>query len=147
MYNEDITELQHTLSGIMQNYNCLKLDQKHKLTKDDFLVVVICDGYERIPESFKQFARSRHFLNEEILTNKGYMIKDRDGNLKMKNLKDIMDPDADPKNTPDNMLHIFQVTSWDFGVKEDYLKAHRINFIFGVKHRNDGKINSHKWFF
>ena len=75
------------------------------------------------------------------------MIKDRDGSLKMKNLQDLMDKDADPKNIPDNILHVFQVTSWDFEVKEDYLKAHRINFMFAVKHRNDGKINSHKWFF
>jgi hypothetical protein len=35
----------------------------------------------------------------------------------------------------------------NFGFKQDYLKAHRIHFMFGVKHRNDGKINSHKWFF
>jgi hypothetical protein len=57
MYNENESELQHTLSGIMQNYICLKLDEKTKFTKDDFLVVVVCDGYERIPESFKKFAR------------------------------------------------------------------------------------------
>ena len=29
----------------------------------------------------------------------------------------------------------------------DILKARRINFMFAIKHRNDGKINSHKWFF
>lgn len=39
------------------------------------------------------------------------------------------------------------MTSLDFGLKDKELAIHRINFMFGVKHRNDGKINSHKWFF
>lgn len=37
--------------------------------------------------------------------------------------------------------------SWDFGLESDELKGRRINFIFAIKHKNDGKINSHKWFF
>jgi len=53
MYNEDENELKHTLKGCLHNYNCMKMDEKAKFTKDDFLVVVICDGYERIPESLK----------------------------------------------------------------------------------------------
>lgn len=32
-------------------------------------------------------------------------------------------------------------------MENDELKGRRINFIFAVKHKNDGKINSHKWFF
>jgi chitin synthase len=42
---------------------------------------------------------------------------------------------------------MFQVCTWDFGLESDTLKGRRINFIFAVKQRNDGKINSHKWFF
>jgi hypothetical protein len=45
---------------------------------------------------------------------------------------------------------MFQVQTWDFGIEKDngdFLKMRRINFIFGIKQRNDGKINSHKWFF
>jgi len=67
MYNEDEDELLHTLSGVVHNYNCLRLDARHKFTKDDMVVVVICDGYDRIPESFKQFARDKLFLDEELL--------------------------------------------------------------------------------
>jgi len=58
-----------------------------------------------------------------------------------------MDPDVPLEERPENLLHIFQVTTWNFGLKEDYLKGRRINFMFAIKHRNDGKINSHKWFF
>lgn len=39
------------------------------------------------------------------------------------------------------------MTTWDFGIEQDILKGRRINFMFCIKHRNDGKINSHKWFF
>jgi len=67
MYNEDETELQTTLKGCLHNYNCLKLDENTKFTKDDFLVVVICDGYDRIPDSLKKLARDKGFLDEEVL--------------------------------------------------------------------------------
>jgi cellulose synthase/poly-beta-1,6-N-acetylglucosamine synthase-like glycosyltransferase len=73
------------------------------------------------------------------------MVKDREGNYKMKDMRDVMDPNC--KKIPTNLVHCFQVQSWDFGLSEDYLKSRRINFIFAVKQRNDGKINSHKWFF
>ena len=33
------------------------------------------------------------------------------------------------------------------GLEDDILKGRRVHLCFGVKHRNDGKINSHKWFF
>lgn len=57
MYNESEEELLHTLSGVIHNFNCLKLNPETKFTKDDMVVVVICDGYERIPETFKDLAR------------------------------------------------------------------------------------------
>ena len=88
----------------MQNYNALKLGDQTKFSKDDFLVVVVVDGYERIPESFKKFARERKFLDEDILVNKGYMTKDKEGNFKMKNMPQIMDEDV---KAPDNVLHVF----------------------------------------
>ena len=67
MFNEDEDELKTSLRGLLHNYNCLKLDPKHNFSKDDFLVVVICDGYDRIPESLKKFAREKKFLDEEVL--------------------------------------------------------------------------------
>jgi len=39
----------------------------NSFTKDDFLVVVICDGYECIPESLKTLAREKGFLDEALL--------------------------------------------------------------------------------
>lgn len=73
MYNEDETELQNTLRGLMHNYNTLRLDPRTDYTKDDFLVVVVCDGYERIPESLRKLGRQKQFLDERILFAKGFM--------------------------------------------------------------------------
>jgi cellulose synthase/poly-beta-1,6-N-acetylglucosamine synthase-like glycosyltransferase len=63
----------------------------------------------------------------------------------MKDMRDIMDKDA--KKIPTNIIHMFQVSTWDFGLDDDILKGRRINFVFAIKQRNDGKINSHRWFF
>jgi cellulose synthase/poly-beta-1,6-N-acetylglucosamine synthase-like glycosyltransferase len=137
-----------TLRGVLHNYNCMRVDQGKDFTKDDFLVVVVCDGYDRIPESFKALAREKGFLDEDLLINKGFMKQDpRNGTYKMKPLRDIMDDEVPNDKVPGNLLHIFQVTTWDFGMTDDVLKSRRINFMFAIKHRNDGKINSHKWFF
>ena len=57
MYNEDEKELQNTLRGVITNYNFLRIDRFTKFSKDDFLVFVVCDGYEKIPESLKKLAR------------------------------------------------------------------------------------------
>ena len=73
------------------------------------------------------------------------MYEDRDGVWKMKTMEDLMDKSV--KKIPKNILHLFQVCTWDFGLDDETLKGRRINFIFAIKQRNDGKINSHKWFF
>lgn len=65
----------------------------------------------------------------------------------MRDITKIMDPNVDKEKHPQNMLHIWQVTTWDVGLDEDILKGRRVHICFGVKHRNDGKINSHRWFF
>jgi hypothetical protein len=94
MYNEEETELKATLRGIIHNYNCFRAEQERfELVKDDFLVFIICDGYDRIPDSFKKFAREKGFLDEDTLVTKGFMNKDeKTGNYKFRNLADIMDP-------------------------------------------------------
>ena len=58
-----------------------------------------------------------------------------------------MDEGVPEDKVPSNILHCFQVTTWDFGIEAELLKGRRINFMFCIKQRNDGKINSHKWFF
>ena len=110
------------------------------------LVMCIADGYDRIPESFKAYAREKKFLDESILIEKGFMEETPEGVFKMRDLKDCMDEDARDK-APQNLLHCFQVTARDFGLNDPLIESKRISFIFAVKHRNDGKINSHKWFF
>ena len=56
MYNEDESELKTTISGVLQNYNAMYMDPNVNLRQQDFVVVLVCDGYERIPESFKKYA-------------------------------------------------------------------------------------------
>lgn len=148
MYNEDEVELKNTLRGLIHNYNCFRSDKNFNLSKDDFLIFIVCDGYDRIPESFKKHARDKGFLDEDILEHKGFMEREpRTGNLKMRDLRDIMDDSVEDEDVPKNLLHVWQVTTWDVGLEEDILKGRRVHICFGVKHRNDGKINSHKWFF
>ena len=64
MYNEDSSELKNTLRGLIHNYNCFRADPNFDLTKDDFLIFVVCDGYDRIPDDFKNLAREKGFLDE-----------------------------------------------------------------------------------
>ena len=107
MYNEDEDELRRTLRGCLHNYNTLKLDPKTNFSKDDFLVVCVVDGYDRIPASFKVLAREKKFLDEEVLFQKGFMDINRDNEFKMKNIRDVMDPNVDPSKVPSNLLHCF----------------------------------------
>lgn len=108
-------------------------------------MVLVCDGYDKIPESFKKFATEKNLIDLEELKTKGYMEEDRDGVWQMKTMPDVMENKV--KKIPKNCLHMFQVCTWDFGLESETLKGRRINFIFALKQRNDGKINSHKWFF
>ena len=110
MYNEDEQELKNTLRGILHNYNCFRAeDKKYGLSKDDFTVVIICDGYDRIPDTFKAHARDKGFLDEELLVQRGFMSKSDDKTpvYKMKPLKDIMDNTVPEDEIPKNILHIW----------------------------------------
>ena len=101
MYNEKVEELKVTLRGLIHNYNCFRADPKYDLKKDDFLIFIVCDGYDRIPDCFKELAREKGFLDETILEQKGFMEKDpRSGALKMRPLRDIMDPDVPDSEVP-----------------------------------------------
>ena len=59
------------------------------------------------------------------------MKKNRDGIWKMKDMRDLMDPGVE--KVPQNIIHMFQLCTWDFGLSEDTLKGRRINFIFAIK--------------
>lgn len=149
MYNEPESELKITLAGVMHNYNELRNNPDFK--KEDFLIFVIVDGYDKITDDFLKYATNKQFFDVEILKEKSFVepIKGQPGKYKMKAMADIMDEGVP---APTNIIHMFMVTTWDFmekkdGVTDDSLKARRVNFIFAIKQRNDGKINSHKWFF
>ena len=128
-----------TQDDLLHNYNCLKAEPIHSFTKEDFVVVVICDGYDRIPASLKALAREKGFLDEEVLFQKGFMETNRDNEFKMKDMRDIMDEGVPTDKIPTNLLHCFQITTWDFGIESDILRGRRINFMFCIKQRNDGK--------
>ena len=70
-------------------------------------MVVIVDGYENIPTSFKEVAREKGFLDEEVLFQKGFMDLDRDGNFKMKNMRDVVNEGVPAEKIPTNILHVF----------------------------------------
>ena len=108
MYNEHVDELKTTLRGLVHNYNCFRAESSYNIKKDDFLIFIVCDGYDRIPECFKKYAREKGFLDESILEAKGFMKRDeRSGNLKMRPLRDIMNKNVKDDDVPSNLLHVF----------------------------------------
>ena len=107
MYNEDESLFKLTLQGILQNYNAMYSDEDLNLRQHDMIVVCVCDGFEKIPESFKKYAEKYKFLDEQLLRDKGYMEKDRSGNWKMKTMQDLMNKDVPSADIPKNILHLF----------------------------------------
>ena len=139
--------LKNTLRGLMHNYNCFREDKNNEFTKDDFNIFIICDGYERIPESFKEYARNLGILNETNLEKRGFMERNSTGILKMKEIDNLMDPSVPKHQVPLNLLHLWQIKTSDFGLNEKFLERRQVNLFFGLKQKNDGKVNSHKWFY
>ena len=56
MYNETEAELKLTMQGVLQNYNAMHMDPSINMRQRDLIVVLICDGFDKIPESFKEYA-------------------------------------------------------------------------------------------
>jgi len=73
MYNENEAELKTTLSGVLQNYNVMFMNEGMMLRQEDIVIVCVCDGFDKIPESFKKYATSCGFFDEQILRDKGFM--------------------------------------------------------------------------
>ena len=48
---------------------------------------------------------------------------------------------------PQNLLQCFEATIADFDIEGIACDEKPINLLFCIKQKNDGKINSHKWFF
>lgn len=79
---------------------------------------------------------------------KGFMKRDpkNPNTYHMKDLSELIDLETEELPEFNNIMHLFQLKTWDFGLRYPPT-YHPINFIFGLKQRNDGKINSHRWFF
>lgn len=108
MYNEHVAELKTTLRGLIHNYNCFRADKDYNIQKDDFLIFIVCDGYDNIAECFKKLATEKGFLDESILEAKGFATRDeRTGKLKMRPLRDVMDKSVADKDVPNNLLHVW----------------------------------------
>jgi hypothetical protein len=105
MYNENEAELKMTISGVLQNYNVMHMDPDIKMRQEDLVVVLVADGYDKIPDSFKKYATENQFLDIDVLKEKGYMFKDRDDVWKMKTMDELMDKSV--KKVPKNILHLF----------------------------------------
>lgn len=62
----------------------------------------------------------------------------------MKEIEGIMDEGLN--QYPNNLLHCFGSTTSNFGIEDDdQFKDRKINFMFALKHVNNGKVNSYKW--
>ena len=73
----------------------------------DLVVVLVCDGFEKIPESFRQYATDRKLFNIDTLIEKGFMEQDREGKWQMKTMSKLMDKKVKEKDVPKNCLHMF----------------------------------------
>lgn len=49
------------------------MDETLKLRRSDFIVVCVCDGFDKIPEEFINYATKLKFFDIDILKNKGFM--------------------------------------------------------------------------
>ena len=67
MYNENESELKTTLEGVIQNYNVMYSDKKIGMRQQDIVVVCVCDGFDKIPQSIKDYATKHKFLNMDYL--------------------------------------------------------------------------------
>lgn len=147
MYNEDIEEFKLTMRGILQNYEVLCQDPKIRMKRNDLLVVLCCDGFDKIPESFIDYLTELKALDSKLLRDKGYAEQDEaTGRTKMRPIQDFMEPGQG--SYPTNLLHVFGACVEDFGLEDDAcFRGRKINFVFALKHNNNGKINTFKWLF
>ena len=110
------------------------------------IVALVCDGFDKLAPEFKEFAYEKQFFDQEILRHNDFLKKNRDGNWNMKEMGELI-LEGREEDLPPNILHCFQVRTWDFDLEDEVPRDRRINFVFALKQRNDGKINSHKWFY
>lgn len=107
------------------------------------MVICICDGYEKIPQSFKDFATEEGIYDEGILMRNGYM-KSENGKSKMNPVREVnamMEKADAPQGN--NFLHLFHKRT--MCQAENAEGCTPVNVIFAVKQENRGKTDSLRW--
>ena len=108
MYNEDVIQFKTTMRGLIQNYEVLCQDPSINMKKNDLVVVLCCDGFDRLPESFIDFLEERKALDRNLLIDKGFAnIDPITKKMKMRPIEDFMEPGLE--SYPNNLLHMFGV--------------------------------------
>ena len=64
MYNEEVEELKQTLEGVMYNYSYLCRDPSLDFQEQDILVVLVCDGFDKVSKTFKELSTQKKFYDE-----------------------------------------------------------------------------------
>jgi len=79
MYNEDWEEFHRTIKGVVQGiadlYNDHKISMKEHAEpwdsfKEQFIIILLADGYQNINKEFKAMAEKNHFFREEAIKDK-----------------------------------------------------------------------------
>lgn len=88
------------------------------MKKNDLIVVLCCDGFEKIPQSFIDYLTERKALDGKLLADKGFAKWDEStGRYKMRPIEEFMDPGLE--SYPNNLLHTFGARLSDFGIEDD----------------------------
>ena len=76
MYNEDWDEFHRTMKGVVQGiadlYNDHKISMKEQAEpwdsfKEQFIIILLADGYQNINKEFKAMAENNHFFREDAI--------------------------------------------------------------------------------
>ena len=67
MYNEDVFEFKQTMRGVLQNFEAMCQDPQIKMKKNDFVLVLICDGIAKIPQTMIDYLVELKALDLKVL--------------------------------------------------------------------------------
>ena len=90
-------------------------DELH-MRQTDMVVCVVVDGYDKLEDDFKKYARDHELLDERILEERGFMYKKENDDAaegepqydwKMKDIKEVMAKKVKKRDLPKNLLHMF----------------------------------------
>merc|ERR1711976_778674 len=99
------------------------------MKKNDLLVVLCCDGAEKINQEMIDFLTERKCLDFKLLQEKGFAnYNEKTGRYKMRSIEDIMGPNHE--SYPNNLLHMFGTYTDNWGITDDdYFRGRKINFM------------------